>query len=190
MNAFPRLFCRRLWCLCVMLCAATAPAIELGLRTAIAQINGAGGVLGGRPIALVTKDNRSILAQVQTLNEAKLPNLVPRAEADSIIDSGVRSSYLFRLSLRDKLASAEMYMRSIKHRKIIDVTWFNPRDTTVIKQYGRLTGASAQAVVHRHRGVIKLYKPPFAPARHEAPGSAALRMARYSREGVLVPAQK
>ncbi len=44
--------------------------------------------------------------------------------------------------------------------------------------------------VSEHRGLVKLYKPPFTPTRHEALGPAELLMARYNREGVLVPAQK
>ncbi len=44
--------------------------------------------------------------------------------------------------------------------------------------------------VREHRGLVRLYKPPFTPTRHEALGPAELLIARYSREGVLVPAQK
>ena len=38
--------------------------------------------------------------------------------------------------------------------------------------------------VPEHRGLIKLYQPPFTPARHEALGPAESLMARYSRDGV------
>ncbi len=351
----------------------SAQAIELGLRTAIAQINAAGGVLGGRPIELVIKDNRAIparsidntaefaampnlvavfggrfspvvLAQLPALKEAKLPYLVAWAAADPIIDNGMQPNYLFRLSLRDSLAmpkllktaeqrgfdkvglllvnhswgssnlaAAEKTMLGVKNQKIVDIAWFNFRDTTIIKQYQKLTDAGAKAVllvanyeegvilvrevaalppsqrvpiishwgitggeifkhaaaalqevdlsviqtfsfftadkqmlarfmktatltggikriedihaptgvaqaydlmhilakainlarstersairdalekVREHRGLIKLYKPPFTPTRHEALGPAELLMARYNREGVLVPAQK
>ncbi len=397
MTLFPRIFRSFALCMIMLLCVVTASAaekvpvlvgldgefglensfsaqaIELGLRTAIAEINAAGGVLGGRPIELVIKDNRGvlarsvrnnaefasmpnlvavfggrfsplILAQVPTLNEAKLPYLVLWAAADPIIDNGMRPNYLFRLSLRDgmampkllqsaeqrgfdkvglllingawgssNLAAAEKYMRDIKNQRIVDIAWFNARDTTIIKQYQKLTDAGAKAVVlvandaegatlvrevaalppsqrvpilshwgitggeffkntgaalqevdlsviqtfsffsadkqmlarfmktaeqtggikriediyapigvaqaydlmhilakainlarspersairdalekvREHRGLIKLYKPPFTATRHEALGSAELLMARYNREGVLVPAQK
>ena len=394
---FPRMFRSFALCMSLLLCVVTAraadkapvlvgldgefglensisaQAIELGLRTAIAEINAAGGVLGGRPIELVTKDNRAIparsvrnnaefaampnlvavfggrfspviLAQVPTLEEAKLPYLVLWAAADTIIDNGMRPNYLFRLSLRDSLAmpkllqsaeqrgfdkvglllsntswgrsnlaAAEKTMLGVKHQKIVDIVWYNSRDTTLIKQYQKLTAAGAKAVVlvandeegatlvrevaalppsqrvpilshwgitggeffkhtgaalqevdlsvlqtfsffnadkqmlarfmktatltggikriedirapvgvahaydfmhilakainlagrpersairdalekvPEHRGLIKLYQPPFTPARHEALGPAESLMARYSREGVLVPAQK
>ena len=351
----------------------SAQAIELGLRTAIAEINAAGGVLGGRPIELVIKDNRSmpargirnsaefaampnlvavfggrfspvVLEQLPALKEAKLPYLVAWAAADPIIDNGMQPNYIFRLSLRDglampkllqsaeqrgfdqvglllantswgrsNLAAAEKYMLGVKNQKIVDIAWFNFKDTTLIKQYKKLTDAGAKAVVlvandeegatlvrevaalppsqrvpiishwgitggeffkhaaaalqevdlsviqtfsfftadkqmlarfmktaeqtggikriedirapvgvahaydlmhilakainlagstersairdalekvREHRGLIKLYKPPFTPTRHEALGPAELLMARYSRDGVLVPAQK
>ncbi len=350
----------------------SAQAIELGLRTAIAQINAAGGVLGGRPIELVTKDNNGIparglrntaefaampnlvavfggrfspviLEQLPALKEAKLPYLVAWAAADPIIDNGMQPNYVFRLSLRDglampkllksaqqrgldkvgllllntswgrsNLAAAEKTMLGVKNQQIVDTAWYNTRDTTLIKQYKKLTDAGAKAVllvandegailvrevaalppsqrvpilshwgitggeffkntgaalqevdlsviqtfsfftadkqmlarfmktatltggikriedihapanvahaydlmhilakainlarstersairdalekVPEHRGLIKLYKPPFTPTRHEALGPAELLMARFSREGVLVPAQK
>ncbi len=393
---FPKMFRNFALCMITLLCVVTASAaekepvlvgldaefdlegsfsaqaIELGLRTAIAEINAAGGVLGGRPIELVTKDNRGILArstsnnaefasmpnlvavfggrfsplilaQVPALHELRLPYLVAWAAADTIIDNGMRPNYLFRLSLRDSLAMpkllksaeqrgfdkvglllingawgssnlavAEKTMLGVKHQKIVDIAWFNPRDTTLIQQYKRLTDAGAQAVllvandegatlvrevaalptsqrvpilshwgitggeffkntgaalqqvdvsviqtfsfftadkqmlarfmktaeqtggikriedihapvgvahaydlmhilakainlarstersairdalekVSEHRGLVKLYKPPFTPTRHEALGPAELLMARYNREGVLVPAHK
>ncbi len=394
---FPRLFRSFALCMTMLLCVVTAraaekapvlvgfdgefgldtsisaQAIELGLRTAIAEINAAGGVLGGRPIELVIKENRAIparsvrntvefvampnlvavfggrfggviLAQLPAINEAKLPYLVPWAASDPIIDNGMQPNYVFRLSLRDalampkllqsaqqrgfdkvglllvnnsagssKLAAAEKYMLGVKNQKIVDVAWFNALDTTIIKQYQKLTDAGAKAVVlvatdedgsilvrevaalppsqrvpiiahwsitggefvklagaalqeidlsviqtfsfftadkqmlarfmktatltggikriedirapngvaqaydmmhilakainlarstersairdalekvPEHRGLIKLYKPPFTPTRHEALGPTELLMARYSREGVLVPAQK
>ncbi|SNT25394.1 amino acid/amide ABC transporter substrate-binding protein, HAAT family [Noviherbaspirillum humi] len=41
--------------------------------------------------------------------------------------------------------------------------------------------------VPEHRGLIKHYRPPFAPGRHEALGVQELLMARYRADGVLVP---
>ncbi len=352
--------------------STSAQAIELGLRTAIAQINAAGGVLGGRPIELVSKDHQAVpargirniaefaampnlvavfggrnspvvLAQLPTLHELKLPFLAVWSAADPIIDNGMQPNYVFRLSLRDSLAmpkllqsakqrgydkvglllinnswgrsnlaAAEKYMLAVKNQKIVDTVWVNSRDTTLITQYKKLTDAGAKAVllvvndegaalvrevaalptsqrvpilshwgitggeffkqagtalqevdlsviqtfsffsadkqvlarfmktaeltggikriedieapvgvaqaydmmhilakainlarstersairdalekVPEHRGLVKLYKPAFTPTRHEALGPAELLMARYSREGVLLPAQK
>ncbi len=393
---FPRMFRSFALCMTMLLCVVTAraasmspvlvgldaeldlehsisaQAIELGLRTAIAEINAAGGVLGGRPIELVTKDNRAIparstrniiefaampnlvavfggrfsevvMAQVSTINEAKLPYLAVWSAANKIIDNDMQPNYVFRLALRDALAmpkllksaeqrgfdkvgllllstswgrgnqaAAEKYMLGVKNQKIVGIAWFDYRATTLIEQYKKLTDAGAKAVllvadeeaaplvrevaalppsqrvpilghqgftggkffedagaalqevdvtmiqtfsffnadkkmlarfmktaaatggikriedirapigtahaydlmhilakainlagkpersairdalekVSEHSGLIKLYKPPFTPTRHEALGPAELLMARYNREGVLVPAQK
>lgn len=113
--------------------STSAQAIELGVRIAAAQINEAGGVLGGRPLEIVTKDHRSIpargirnitefaatpdlvavfggrfspvvVAQVPVLKTAQLPFLAVWSAADAIVDDGTRRNYVFRLSLRDSLA--------------------------------------------------------------------------------------
>ncbi len=397
LTLFPKMFRSFALCMIMLLCVVTAraaekapvlvgldgefglensfsaQAIELGLRTAIAQINAAGGVLGGRPIELVTKDNHGIpargirngvefaampdlvavfggrmspviLEQLPALKEAKLPYLVVWAAADPIIDNGMQPNYIFRLSLRDglampkllktaqqrgfdqvglllantswgrsNLAAAEKTMLGVKNQKIVDIAWFNFRDTTLITQYKKLTDAGAKAVVlvanddegavlvrevaalppsqrvpiishwgitggeffkntagalqevdlsviqtfsfftadkqmlarfmktatltggikriedirapvgvahaydmmhilakainlarstersairdalekvSEHRGLVKLYQPPFTPTRHEALGPTELLMARYNLQGVLVPAPK
>jgi branched-chain amino acid transport system substrate-binding protein len=117
--------------------STSAQAVELGLRTAIKEINDAGGVLGGRPIELVIKDHRSIPARgIRNIEEfARMPNLVavfggrfspvvieqlPKlkatrllfmavwSSADAIVDNGMQPNYIFRLSLRDSLAMPKM----------------------------------------------------------------------------------
>lgn len=113
--------------------STSAVAIEQGIRIAIDEINRAGGVLGGRPLELVTRDNRSITAiGKDNLRElAEIPDLVavfggkfspiyieclplahelgillldPWGSADGIIDHAYRPSYTFRLSLKDAWA--------------------------------------------------------------------------------------
>lgn len=58
--------------------SASAQAVELGIRIAMAEINRAGGVLGGRPLRLVTKDHRSIPARgIHNIEEfAAMPHMV------------------------------------------------------------------------------------------------------------------
>lgn len=55
--------------------STSAEAIRRGMEIAIAEINAAGGLLGGRPLELVVRDNRSITARgVDNLRElAALP---------------------------------------------------------------------------------------------------------------------
>lgn len=117
--------------------STSAQAIELGVRIAITQINEAGGVLGGRPLSIVTRDHRSIPArgirnlsefaampdlvavfggrfspvvieQLPLLKDARIPFLAVWSAADAIVDNGARPNYVFRLSLRDSLAMPYM----------------------------------------------------------------------------------
>lgn len=124
--------------------STSAQAIELGVRIAVAQINDAGGVLGGRPLQVVTKDHRSIPArgirnikefaampelvavfggrfspvvieQLPALRQSELPFLAVWSAADMIVDNGSEPNYAFRLSLRDGLAMPYM-LESAKRR--------------------------------------------------------------------------
>ncbi len=119
------------------LTSTSAQAVERGIRIAMDEINAAGGVLGGRPLALVTTDNRSIpligkdnfrqLAAMPDLvavfggkfspvyvecvplaHELALPLLDPWGSADPITDHGHTPSYTFRLSLKDTWAAPAM----------------------------------------------------------------------------------
>jgi len=113
--------------------STSAQAVELGARMALAEINRDGGVLGGRPMELVTRDHRSIAArgirnirefaampelvavlggrfspviieQLPLLKELHLPFMAVWSSADMIVDNGSKPNYVFRLSLRDGLA--------------------------------------------------------------------------------------
>lgn len=108
-------------------------AIKRGILIAIDEINQAGGVLGGRPLKLVERDNRSVPARANanlrelaampdmtavfcgkfspvvfevlgTIHDLKLILLDPWAAADNIVDNGYKPNYVFRLSLRDSWA--------------------------------------------------------------------------------------
>lgn len=125
-----------------LLGSTSAQAIQRGAAVAVAEINAAGGVLGGRPLELVLRDNRSVPARSgENLRElAAMPDLVavfcgrfspvvlenldlvhqlglilldPWASADGITENGRQPSYVFRLSLRDRWAMPVM-MRHAK----------------------------------------------------------------------------
>lgn len=119
----------------------TAPiAIELGAQAAIEEINRAGGVLGGRPLKLVTTDNKGVTARgkdnfielaqmtdlvavlggkyspvsVEVLPEAhrlKVPLISVWGSADNITDHPYRPSYTFRVSLKDEWGVEAMMRR-------------------------------------------------------------------------------
>jgi branched-chain amino acid transport system substrate-binding protein len=123
----------------------SAQAVELGMRAAIAEINAAGGVLGGRPLDVVIKDHHSIPARgIRNIQEfARMPGLVavfggrfspvvieelptlksthtlfmaPWSSADAIVDNGMRPNYVYRLSLRDSLAMPRLLQAAHRRR--------------------------------------------------------------------------
>ncbi|MBA3773008.1 MAG: ABC transporter substrate-binding protein [Ramlibacter sp.] len=129
--------------------STSAQAIEKGVRIAAAQINQAGGLLGGRPLEVAIKDHRSISArgirnitefaamtdvvavfggrfspviieQLPLLREVKLPFLAVWSSADAIVENGSTPNYVFRLSLRDSLAMPHM-LRSAEQRGLKNV---------------------------------------------------------------------
>ncbi|WEN42148.1 hypothetical protein CKCBHOJB_01733 [Thauera sp. GDN1] len=108
-------------------------AVQLGAQTAIDDINAMGGVLGGRPLQLITTDNRSlpargvanveqlgnlpdmtaylggkfspvVLEQLAHIHAVRLPLLAPWSAADAIVDNQYRPNYAFRVGLRDSIA--------------------------------------------------------------------------------------
>lgn len=110
----------------------TAPkAIERGAQAAIEEINARGGVLGGRPLKLMTTDNQGVSARgrdnfadlaaqpglvavltgkfspvtVETIPEAnrlKVPLISVWGSADQITDDPANPSFVFRVSLKDR----------------------------------------------------------------------------------------
>jgi branched-chain amino acid transport system substrate-binding protein len=112
------------------LTSTSAQAVRQGMEIAIDEINRAGGVLGGRQLELVVRDNQSIPAMaldnlrelaampdlvgvfggrfspvvvewINPAHEIGLPIFAPWSSADSITDHGLRPSFSFRLSLKD-----------------------------------------------------------------------------------------
>jgi branched-chain amino acid transport system substrate-binding protein len=123
--------------------SSSAEAIREGILIAAEEINGAGGVLGGRPLALEERANHSVPARsienvkelaakpdlvavfcgrfsptvleaVPTIHELGLPLLDPWSAADAIVDNGLTPNYAFRLSLRDSWAMPVMLRHAEK----------------------------------------------------------------------------
>ncbi len=120
----------------------TAPrAIERGAQAAIAEINARGGVLGGRPLQLLTTDNQGLPARgrdnlidlaakpdliavltgkfspvtvemVPEANRQKIPVISVWGSADPITDNAVSPSFAFRLSLKDSWGVEAMMLRA------------------------------------------------------------------------------
>jgi branched-chain amino acid transport system substrate-binding protein len=118
-------------------------AIKQGILVAIDEINRAGGVLGGRKLELVEKDNRSVPARavqnirelaampdlvavfggkfssaiiesLPVIHELKLPMMTPWSSNDKVVDNGYKPNYAFRLSLTDTWAVSAMMTHARK----------------------------------------------------------------------------
>lgn len=122
--------------------STSAAAIELGAQIAIEEINASGGVLGGRPLELVTEDNHGISARARDNFEAlaAMPDLVaiyggkfspaimetmPLANelgvvsvslwgsANPITSDPIKNPYVYRLSLKDSWAIPAMMRQAL-----------------------------------------------------------------------------
>lgn len=122
--------------------STSAQAIELGLKAAIHEINAQGGVLGGRPLELLVKDNRSVpargianlkdfaatkdlvavfggrfspvlLQQIEPTHRLQVPLLDVWGAADGITGHAFTPSYTFRLSLKDSWAMPAMLKQAL-----------------------------------------------------------------------------
>lgn len=114
--------------------STSANAVRIGMEIAIDEINRAGGVLDGRKLELVVRDNRSIPAigldnfhelaampdmvgifgakyspvmveWLQPAHEIGMPIFATWSSADPITDHKLRPSFSFRLSLKDAWAA-------------------------------------------------------------------------------------
>lgn len=124
----------------------SAIAIEWGIKAALEEINNNGGVLNGRPLKLMTTDNKGVSARgkdnfvqlagtqdlvavltgkfspisVEMLPEAhrlKVPLISVWGSADPITDHDYKPSYSFRVSLKDEWGVEAMMNRlSSKYR--------------------------------------------------------------------------
>ena len=123
--------------------STSAQAIRMGMLIAMEEVNQAGGVLGGRPLKLIARDNKSLparalenlkemaaqpdlvavfggrfsptfLESLPLIHALKLPLLDPWASADGIVDNGFVPNYVFRLSLSDSWAMPTMLRLAAK----------------------------------------------------------------------------
>lgn len=149
--------------------STSAQAIRLGAQIAVDEINAAGGVLGGRPLALAEKDNRSVPARfiknlhefaadpnivavfcgryspvvveaIPDIHRLKLPLLDPWAAADLITTHDFRPNYIFRLSLRDTWA-VQVMIRHAKRRGMSKLGLLAPNT-----EWGRSNLKAAEAL--------------------------------------------
>jgi len=156
-----------------------ANAIKFGLNKAIEDINAAGGVLGGRPLALITTDNKGITARgkdnfidlslqkdmvaifggkyspiiIESLTEAQrahLPIISVWGSADQITDNGYETSYAFRVPLKDSWGVPALINRIVKNVGASTACAFLPNTAW---------GRSSEAVIKNHSRELGLNIP-------------------------------
>jgi branched-chain amino acid transport system substrate-binding protein len=155
----------------------TAQSIEKGILLAIDEINARGGVLGGRPLMLETRDDRGVPARgvdnfrdfavradvvavfcgrfspvaleiAPLASQLQLPLLDPWAAADDITKfQGQEPNYAFRLSLTDSWA-IETMLEHARSRGHRHVALFVPNTA-----WGRSSEAALQDYAKRKTGL-------------------------------------
>lgn len=156
--------------------STSAQAVRLGMKIAMDEVNQQGGLLGGRKLTIVERDNRSVPARsIQNLRElAALPDLVavfcgkyspvvvealpvihelrlplldPWAAADPITDHTYRPSYTFRLSLKDSWAMDTILSSAIQ-RGFRRIGFLAPNT-----EWGRSSLRASERYINRHKGI-------------------------------------
>ncbi len=123
-----------------------AKSIELGVLAAMEEINASGGVQGGRPLRLLTRDNQGLPARAKDnvaelaalpgmvgvlggkyspavvesfgqLPALKIPLISVWGSANEITDGASAGSYVFRLSLKDSWAADALMSRAARRYK-------------------------------------------------------------------------
>lgn len=121
----------------------SAKAIELGAQIAVDEINEKGGVLGGRELILVTKDNQGltmrgrdnyielaeqknmaavlggkhspvIVESIPDVQRLKVPYMSVWGSANQITDHVTSDSYMFRVSLKDEWGVTALLTQAVK----------------------------------------------------------------------------
>lgn len=156
--------------------STSAQAIEYGLQIAIDEINEQGGVLGGRPLELITKDNRSVPARGQAnirdfaamedlvaviggrfspvimtelplIHEQGIVLVDAWGSADGVTNHDYSPSYSFRLSLKDSYAMPTL-LDYAQQRDLQKVALLVPQTA-----WGRSNHAAAETYVSNHKGI-------------------------------------
>ncbi len=120
-------------------------AIKRGVELAVDEINRAGGLLG-RPLAVIAKDHRTVTSQgihnvkafaaredlvaviggkhsaiisgeKETIQNERIPYLIPWAAAAELTENGQKSRYIFRVSANDRFLSKFLIRHALTHGK-------------------------------------------------------------------------
>lgn len=150
--------------------STSAQAIQRGAEIAADEVNAAGGLLGGRLLRIVVRNNNSVPARaaenvrelagnpdviavmggkhspviqhlVPLIHELKIPYLIPWAAADDLTRHQHEPSYIFRLSMTDTWAMQAM-VRAAGDRGLQQIGVLLPRSG-----WGRSSLAALEAIL-------------------------------------------
>lgn len=159
-----------------MLGSEAAQSIEKGVTIAIAEINARGGVLGGRKLQVIRRDDRGVPARavdnmrelaadpsvvavfcgrfspvafelIPVAGELALPLLDPWAAADGIANNGQKPNFVFRLSLTDTWA-IETMLAHARRRGYKSLTALAPNNG-----WGRSSMAAVDRYIKANPGI-------------------------------------
>lgn len=193
--------------------STSARAIQQGIELAIEEINAASGVLDGRPLRLLIRDNRSIPARTRAnlLDLLQKPDLVavfcgkfsptvlevlplvhehqlfvldPWAASDNIIDNGYDPNYVFRLSLRDRWAIGSL-LRHAEDRGFRRVGFLLPNTSWGRSNQGAIEAYLSSGAPVRNVGVhwFNWDEKPLAPKYRNLVKAGAEAIVLVANEG-------
>lgn len=188
-------------------------AIIAGAKVAARQINEQGGLLGGRPVELVVRDNRTLpprglenvrrfaddpdavaylcgkfsavaLAQLPMIHARQLLLLDPWAAADEIIAHDYSPGYAFRLSVRDSSAMSAL-LAEARRRGLRRLASVVPRNA-----WGRSVERALDAAAYRDGGIDLLPPRWFNWGGSDAPETAVEGLLRERPDAVVLVANE
>lgn len=190
-------------------------AIKRGATLAVKEINAQGGVLG-KPLKIIARDHRvspgqshnnvqtfiqredvvailgglhgsMIQDDMSTVQQAKIPYLIPWSATASLTENGYDDNFMFRLSLDDDKASIKLaneVMSQGKHPAILveNSTW-GRRNLDRFQKYFSQSGIRIATAIVYNRGQ-KTFKKELLEV--DAAGADSLLMVANSKEGSII----
>ena len=190
-------------------------AIKRGVELAVEEINSKGGLLG-KKLVVLTKDHRTIASvglqnvkefiqradtvaiiggkhsaiiynEIETIQKAKIPYLIPWAALAQNTENGYERNYLFRASANDRLASVFIVDYALaRHKKpaiIVENSIWGRSNLKRMSAHLKDKGVNAAASIVYNRGQKSFQKEIAQIIRSEAD---SLIMVANSKEGSLI----
>lgn len=156
--------------------STSAKAIQRGAEIAADEVNAAGGLLGGRPLKVIIRNNNSVPGRAAEnlrelagnpdvvavmggkyspviqhltplIHELEIPYLIPWAAADDLTRHPHKPDFIFRLSMTDSWAMQAM-VRAAGERGLRRIGLLLPRSG-----WGRSSLAALESILKRESGI-------------------------------------